>query len=118
MKQALTSEQMGLGLMISMLKGEGDVPTMTTALSAHGGITYTDRCQAGGKICHVAQPGESEDVWWIGFDCAHSGDVTPAYDGVLFRFPGDRAVYRTVEYVKREVAKLAEELAVVAQAVN
>lgn len=35
----------------------------------HGGLTYAEPCS--GEICHVPQPGESDDVWWLGFDCGH-----------------------------------------------
>jgi hypothetical protein len=44
----------------------------------HGGLTFSDKCQEGGKICHKVEPGEPDDVWWLGFDCAHSGDMWPA----------------------------------------
>src|SRR5690606_29850193 len=47
------------------------------ALNVHGGITYGGACQVGGHICHVPAPGEPDDVWWLGFDCNHSGDVSP-----------------------------------------
>lgn len=44
-------------------------------LEAHGGITYGHGCT--GEICHVPKEGESDDVWWIGFDCAHAWDLIP-----------------------------------------
>ena len=43
----------------------------------HGGLTFASACQEGGKICHVPAPGEPADVWWLGFDCSHSGDLRP-----------------------------------------
>ncbi len=46
-------------------------------VDVHGGLTFADKCQEGGKICHVAQPGEPDPVWWFGFDTAHSGDRVP-----------------------------------------
>ena len=100
----------GMGLMISMLSGDIG-PRMDTVFEVHGGITYTDRCQAGGKICHVAQPGEPDDVWWIGFDCAHSGDVSPAYDSLLSMRLSGFGAYRSVNYVKSEIASLAKQIA-------
>lgn len=78
----------------------------------HGGLTYAEKCS--GHICHVAKPGEPDDVWWVGFDCNHSGDLS-IYDlakhpsGVR-QWPGqhfDR--YRDVDYVQRETAKLAQQ---------
>jgi hypothetical protein len=77
----------------------------------HGGITFSGLCQEGGKICHVPQPGEPDDVWWLGFDCAHSGDLTPrdVKEGyTLGRF--GPAKYRDVEYVKAEANSLAEQI--------
>jgi hypothetical protein len=60
-------------------------------------------------ICHVAAPGEADPVWWLGFDTAHLGDVSPA---ARFRAawddPDDR--YRTVAYVERECRELAAQL--------
>ena len=45
---------------------------------AHGGLTYASFCQTdGGPICHIAQPGEPERVWWLGFDCGHAFDYSP-----------------------------------------
>lgn len=104
-------EQPGLGLMIAMLSGSAETPTMTSAIDVHGGVTYTDRCQAGGKICHVAQPGEPEDVWWIGFDCAHAGDVTPSHRSRGYPRFDSYESYRTVDYVRAEVTSLASQLA-------
>jgi len=54
----------------------------------HGGLTYSD---------------ESEGGWVIGFDCAHAGDLCPA-------FPHFDGIYRTKEYVISECEKLAEEV--------
>jgi hypothetical protein len=52
----------------------------------HGGLTYSD---------------EGENGWVIGFDCAHAGDLCPA-------FPYYDGVYRTKEFVISECEKLAE----------
>jgi hypothetical protein len=90
--------------------------------SVHGGLTYASRCY--GKICHEVEPGEPDDVWWLGFDCAHAGDVTPAIAMICgedsavgkafgaiskamsaWRRNGDE--YRDVGYVEKEVADLA-----------
>src|SRR5262249_14225809 len=49
-------------------------------VSVHGGLSFADRCHRGDEataICHLPAPGESDDVWWLGFDCAHSGDLAP-----------------------------------------
>lgn len=82
----------------------------------HGGITYGDACA--GHVCHVPREGESDNVWWLGFDCAHSGDLVPGLvafsrrremtklrGGPCSAFDGD--VYRPLEYVKAECERLA-----------
>jgi hypothetical protein len=72
---------------------------------AHGGLTYAAACQEDGHICHVPLPGESPDVWWLGFDCAHAGDNTPSTSERLRQY----GEYRTIEYVRREVEELAQQ---------
>lgn len=80
--------------------------------SVHGGLTYSGACD--GKICHVPDPGDPDDVWWLGFDCAHYRDIVPAvvaigskiYDGI--EEPSwMRPTYKTVSFVKNEVEGLA-----------
>ena len=86
-------------------------------LEVHGGITFSDFCQPDREhgICHFPSPGEPERVWWLGFDCAHSGDLSPKMNSHLSaewqeRF-GDRDTYRTVAYVQAQCAQLARQLA-------
>lgn len=85
-------------------------------IEAHGGLTYSAACQEGETesegICHVPLPGRPADVWWLGFDTAHSGDLVPGMHARGLEF-GDET-YRTVGYVQRECARLAEQLAAVA----
>lgn len=89
---------------------------------AHGGLTYSDKCR--GDICHVPAPGEPDNVWWFGFDCAHAGDFCPGMEATLLSIPAIvemRAtrypnleryeVYRDVHYVRSQVERLAEQLA-------
>lgn len=80
-----------------------DVPA-----NVHGGLTYGDTCQEGGSICHVPRPGRDANVYWLGFDCAHSGDLSPAY---AQRWAHDEfSTYKTLEYVTVEVTDLARQL--------
>src|SRR5262249_25376638 len=47
-------------------------------LRVHGGLTFAGTCQEGAEdtgICHIPQPGQPDKVWWLGFDCAHAGDI-------------------------------------------
>jgi len=85
-------------------------------LAVHGGLTYADHCADGPEetsICHVPQPGETDHVWWLGFDCAHAGDLSPF--SVARGFPSIGVeVYRTLDYVRAEVTSLAKQIAEVA----
>src|SRR5690606_8583713 len=85
----------------------------------HGGLTYADRCNEAAPedrgVCHVPLPGRPAEVWWLGFDCAHLGDVSPGMDARSrelghppLRFGDER--YRDVGYVRRECASLAAQL--------
>lgn len=72
-------------------------------IEIHGGLTYTNKCQY--FICHEVEEGEDENVWWIGFDCAHAGDYLPgAHNSFL------DGIYRDISYVKAEVKELARQL--------
>lgn len=74
-------------------------------LSVHGGVTYAGKCR--GPICHVPREGQPDDVFWLGFDCAHrgAGDYEPT-DDIFWRQCGE---YRTIEYVRLECEQLAEQ---------
>lgn len=82
-------------------------------IEVHGGLTFADMCadtsDESKHICHVPGPGEPDHVWWFGFDCAHSGDISPAY-GMHRMFSDGYDSYREIPYVKREVTRLAEQL--------
>ena len=85
-------------------------------VSVHGGLTYSNKCQADGHICHVAKPGEPDNVWWIGFDCAHAWDLKPNYGATVKRlgavfFPMTDEVYRDLGYVRAQVESLARQVA-------
>lgn len=95
-------------------------------VEAHGGLTFGDYCRVDSpedsSICHVPGPGEPDDVYWLGFDCAHAGDVSPATDALIRQRydPQEWAnrmqvfagyVYRDVAYVTAEVDALAVQLA-------
>lgn len=76
----------------------------------HGGVTFGAEC--GGFVCHVPKPGKPENLWWIGFDCAHLGDLSPSIHRNVGHFLfdiGGGEHYRTADYVRREVERLAEQ---------
>jgi hypothetical protein len=86
-------------------------------IDVHGGLTYANSCSPEIGICHVPRPGEPEDLWWLGFDCAHAWDVVPSLlstrirtvVGDLLDFPENR--YRDLGYVRSECASLASQVA-------
>jgi len=93
----------------------------SVAADVHGGLTFSGFCVEDDKehgICHVPADGESDRVWWLGFDCAHGGDASPGREA-RYRAMGMApqsfewhagAVYRTLAYVKSECASLARQL--------
>lgn len=91
--------------------GEGhpsyNVDEDAVGFRAHGGLTYASECHD--DVCHVAKPGEPDDLWWLGFDCGHSGDLIPA-DYQLARCRASDT-YRDAAFVIRETERLAQQLA-------
>lgn len=79
-------------------------------VDVHGGLTYADFCsESEHGICHVVEPGEPDRVWWLGFDCAHSGDFCPRYSH-RNTYSYDEQ-YRDFAYVTEQVQGLARQLA-------
>lgn len=91
-------------------------------INVHGGLTFADACAESEDpahgICHIAEPGRPEHVWWFGFDCAHAGDYSPrdaiyaAKYGEPFSRDGSEA-YRDRAYVEAQVRSLAAQLAAI-----
>lgn len=86
-----------------------------SALDVHGGLTYSNYCW--GDICHKTDH-EGPKVWWLGFDCSHAFDLSPATEAlgasskikqIHAAFGYDQA-YRDIDYVKSEIKKLARQL--------
>lgn len=82
----------------------------------HGGLTFANTCRPGDDeahgICHVPEPGEPDDVYWLGFDCGHGWDTSPAYLARYPQFPDPKeATYKTLAYVQAQCAALAKQLA-------
>lgn len=79
-------------------------------ITAHGGLTYSG-----------FWPDEAQDLWFFGFDCAHSGDLSPGVVATLKHIDIDHGTtrrehynfddtYCTIEYVKVECTELAAQL--------
>jgi hypothetical protein len=83
-------------------KGYDDVD-----VDVHGGLTY-------------ANEDKETSEWVFGFDCTHAGDFSPKLALTMMKFVDDGAesmnwrtrteVYRTFEWVKKEVCVLARQL--------
>lgn len=77
----------------------------------HGGLTYADECQEGPPdqtVCHIPEPGKPEHLWWLGFDCHHSGDTSPG--DIMRGYVWDgHGQYRSLRYVKNQCRKLAKQ---------
>jgi|SRR5262245_2686658 len=86
-------------------------------IQVHGGLTFADYCSDDQEqgICHIPNPGESDRVYWLGFDCHHGGDKAPGFSASLRQyFPDhmhDAGIYRTLAYVRAECEQLAAQLA-------
>lgn len=69
-------------------------------------------------ICHTVEPGEADDVWWLGFDCAHAGDLSPKYASLMAEIAIERGAlprqrnetYRDLAFVTRECERLAAQI--------
>ncbi|HEX6786651.1 MAG TPA: hypothetical protein VF076_05605 [Acidimicrobiales bacterium] len=91
---------------------EGLVPE----LEVHGGLTFSDRCTEdlpeGEGVCHIPEPGRPTDVWWLGFDCGHGQDYIPSMPETLRAAIGllPEPRYRTLDYCRAEVTRLAGQL--------
>lgn len=74
---------------------------MSEYFNVHGGLTYSG---------HL----ESEDHWYFGFDCGHSGDLVPSMVKMYFQLglamEPNLDFYRDIEYVSNEVREMAESL--------
>jgi hypothetical protein len=83
-------------------------------VDVHGGLTFAGECQR--EICHVPQPGEPADVYWLGFDCGHAFDFSPALTAKVEAITGERSAlrddttYRDLAYAKRETEQLADQI--------
>jgi hypothetical protein len=84
-------------------------PNTLDTLDVHGGVTYSAHCD--GFICHVTK--DPDELFWIGFDCAHSQDLIPGLVTTMETLPTPpwSVTYKTFDWVKKETERLALQLA-------
>jgi hypothetical protein len=83
-------------------------------VGVHGGLTFSGACSEGSEdhgVCHKPAPGEPDDVYWFGFDCAHCYDLMPNM-ATLYELNTGGA-YRDRAYVEDQCRALAAQLATV-----
>lgn len=93
--------------------GRVEVPDEDWGPEVHGGLTFDGLCQEGVEeskgVCHVPASGRPDRVWWLGFDCAHLGDLSPGHRSIMGGLNGSET-YKTLRYVRSETAALADQL--------
>ena len=62
-------------------------------LPAHGGLTFSDFI---------------DNNYWIGFDCAHYGDLDPVYIKGFENFRDKQVVYRDMDYVAKNIKQTVD----------
>lgn len=96
-------------------------------LEVHCGLTFSGHCSESEDesrgICHVPINGSEDKVWWLGFDCSHSGDLWPKHRAdmrKIYEMRGEMIpryydqtsgdIYRDREYVVAQIKSLANQL--------
>lgn len=77
--------------------------SLDVLVQVHGGLTYAE---------NEPPRGEASALWWLGFDCAHAGDLSPFMEAFRRekRWPPMLGnIYRDVAYVRAEVEGLARQ---------
>lgn len=103
-RSAIAIDKAGpISLFIEALQEDDGKVALDILFNVHGGITYT------GDTYPV-----DDGLWYLGFDCSHCDDLSPqdvfhSFSGDIWRLEGGRQ-YRSLEYVKNELALLAEQL--------
>ena len=91
---------------IDIICYDSEAPRIGILFDVHGGVTFSE----GGKY-----PVES-DLWWFGYDCAHSGDspdrnlISGEYRESRLKYMNNYGEVRTLEYCISECESLADQL--------
>lgn len=76
-------------------------------VDVHGGLTYSEMCN--GFICHKPKDGKPDNLYWLGADFAHLGDISP---GASLRYLSQTGndTYKDINYVREVCKRLAEQV--------
>lgn len=79
-------------------------------VNVHGDLTFSKK---GGENDKWPNP----ELWWIGFDCGHSGDLIPygnCFDRLFCQTfsvsTGKTDKYRNIKFVENQIKKLADQI--------
>jgi hypothetical protein len=73
----------------------------------HGGIT----CSEIGNDTTFPKSFDGSDMWWLGFDCAHIGDLVPSLYEIEHNYPyHDNEKYKNSEYVRNELESMVDQI--------
>jgi hypothetical protein len=84
------------------------VGNMVRNIDVHGGLTYSDLGDGDYRPA---------GLWWFGFDCSHSGDISPGMLEHRLTMLGYEQ-YRNFSYVTQHTEALAKQLAHIAEIVT
>lgn len=114
MKERPMRENAGVSLMLGLMMGKVE-PIAAHVLDVHGDVTFAGEHTKFDKDHPTLGGGEAlpDGLWWIGFDCGHSGDLCPAHGGIIREVLAG-GVYRTMDWVMIETERLAIQLRKVA----
>jgi hypothetical protein len=84
------------------------------SLECHGGVTF---CNYGDKQKDFRpMTYQKNKLWWIGFDCAHAGDLCPVTEALLMKYDTtlyDSAylqTYKDFDYVKDQIKNMVKQI--------
>lgn len=92
-------------LCVDTEKAKQNIIGLDLAINVHGGLTY-----ARNHLYNI-EDNLLGNLWWFGFDTAHSGDLGPYQHEIDRKYHISNEVYRDFEYVLAETKSLAEQLA-------
>lgn len=82
-------------------KGYDYAYEMDDKIECHGGLTYAGYLEKNERVGW-------EDHWFLGFDCAHAGDIVPSLN---IDFGEEGSTYKDENFVRAEIKKLAKQIA-------